>query len=158
MTELISLIGLEKTDVLMALYNAAQPQGMGFLHYDPTPLTPDEAKELLAQGDYFDYLRGRIMKVDLGGDTLDPRLFDRDNGEGSAKAVIDSLRETGSSNNEEIQETHLKNTLLSALNTKTHLEDKTKTIIKGRVVEINLGLSDVKEHLQPKIDPFLENK
>lgn len=37
---------------------------------------------------YFDYLQGRVMKVDLAGDELDPRLYDRDNGEGAARRAI----------------------------------------------------------------------
>ena len=92
MTELISLIGLNKTKVLAGLYNAAKPLGMGYLQYDPSPMTPNEAKELLFQDDDFHYLKGRVMKVNLSGDTLDPRLYDRDNGEGAAKKVIDFLR------------------------------------------------------------------
>jgi hypothetical protein len=77
---------------------------MGFLHYDPTPMTIDEAREYLVVGDdhaqmfgikrevYFDYLMGRVMKVDLAEDILDESLYDRDNGEGAAKKAIDSIR------------------------------------------------------------------
>lgn len=76
----ISLVGLNKADVLAALYNASKPQGAGFIHYDPTPMTRKEAEQLLAQGTYFDYLKGRVMKVDLSKDELNPWGFDRDNG------------------------------------------------------------------------------
>jgi hypothetical protein len=34
------------------------------------------------------------MKVDLSGDDLDPRLYDRDNGEGAAVNAIKNLKET----------------------------------------------------------------
>lgn len=81
-----------KADVLRVLYDAAKPQGMGFLHYQPAPMTRDEADELLQQGDYFDYVNGRVMKVriDDSGE-LHPRLYDRDNGEGAAARAIATL-------------------------------------------------------------------
>lgn len=85
---MIDLKNLDKAKVLMALYNNAKVQGMGFLHYTPTPMTKDEAKELLSRQTYFDYVRGRVMKVDLSSDTLNPALYDRDNGQGAALAAI----------------------------------------------------------------------
>jgi hypothetical protein len=45
----------------------------------------------------FDYLNGRVLKLDLRDDAeFDPRLYDRDNGEGKAARVIENLRRTGS--------------------------------------------------------------
>ena len=62
---------------------------MGFFHYDPKPMTIAEARELISRGDlYFDYLYGRVMKIDLAGDELDPWLYDRDNGEGAAERAL----------------------------------------------------------------------
>lgn len=87
----ISLKGLNKGKVLAALYNASHPQGMGILHFDPAPMTTEEAESLLKRQTDFDYLKGRVMKVDLTGEELDPWLYDRDNGQGAAKRVIDSL-------------------------------------------------------------------
>lgn len=92
-SEVIDIGGLDKAAVLRALYTDARPQGMGFLHYDPKPMSVEEAQTLIeVQGLYFDYLKGRVMKVNLAGDKLDPRLYDRDNGSGAAKKVIDFLR------------------------------------------------------------------
>ena len=53
-------------------------------------MTEAEAQELLDSGQtYFDYLKGRVMKIDLSGDSeLDPRLYDRDNGAGAAERAI----------------------------------------------------------------------
>ena len=70
--------------MLAALYNASKPQGMGFVHYDPKPMTRQEAEALLEQGTYFDYLKGRVMKVKLSGDELNEWGYDRDNGQGAA--------------------------------------------------------------------------
>lgn len=33
--------GLKKSAVLAALYNASKPQGLGFLHFDPVPMTTE---------------------------------------------------------------------------------------------------------------------
>lgn len=47
-------------------------------------------------GTYFDYLYGRVMKVDLSSDDgFEERLYDRDNGKGAAQKVIDALRTNG---------------------------------------------------------------
>ena len=84
---------LDKAAVLAALYNHARHQGMGFLHFDPNPMTVEQAKEILATGQtYFDYVKGRVMKVELSKDFLDTRLYDRDNGPDAAEnAVLDEL-------------------------------------------------------------------
>ena len=70
------------------LYDRAKAQGMGFLHYKPEPLTLEQAEEALKKCSYFDYFNGRVMKVEVGGDALDPRLYDRDNGHGAAYAAL----------------------------------------------------------------------
>ena len=82
-----------KPAALAALYNASQPLGMGILHFDPRPMTIEEAAKLLEQSTYFDYLKGRVMKVDLSGDEFDPWLYDRDNGEGAAARALASISE-----------------------------------------------------------------
>lgn len=90
MSEQISIKGLDKGAVVAALYNRARAQRMGFLHYSPEPMTPEEGAEYA--GRYIDYLSGRAMKVDVTGDNLDPTLYDRDNGQGAAARVIAELR------------------------------------------------------------------
>jgi hypothetical protein len=88
---MISLRGLNKAAVLVALYNNARTQGLGLLHYTPEQMTEEQAREILVNQHYFDYLKGRVMKVDLSGNNLDPRLYDRDNGAGSAQVAIDAI-------------------------------------------------------------------
>ena len=92
MKDKISLKGLDKAAVLSALYNASHDQGLGFLEYDPAPMTAEEAQRLLDEDTDFDYLKGRVMKVNLGGNELDPYFYDRDNGDGAAAKIIDALR------------------------------------------------------------------
>ena len=90
---MIDITGLDKADVLAALYNNSRPQGLGFLQFNPAPMTTEEARAELAAGTYFDYLHGRVMKIDLAADDFfEERLYDRDLGEGAARRVINELR------------------------------------------------------------------
>ncbi len=82
---------LDKAEVLVRLYGAAKQQGMGFMHGPPPTMTTGDAKALLTQGTYFDYVHGRVMKVDLKGDTFCTALYDRDNGQGAAQAALAGL-------------------------------------------------------------------
>lgn len=98
----ISIAGLDKAEVPAALYNRAKPQGMGCAKFIPGDMTADQAREFVARGHgdrptvtsggYFDYLNGRVMKVDLSGDTFDPFFYDYNNGQGAANEVIAKLR------------------------------------------------------------------
>lgn len=88
MSDTISIAGLDKAEVLAALYNASKPQGLGFLHFIPRPMTVDEARELLGIRTSFDYLHGRVMKISLDGDSMGVWLYDRDNGSGAAERAL----------------------------------------------------------------------
>ena len=91
MSDTIDISKMDKRAVLAALYNNSKPQGMGFLHFDPEPMTLEEAGEALKAQSYFDYYKGRVMKVDLSEDALRPWLYDRDNGPGAAARAIASM-------------------------------------------------------------------
>ena len=81
----------QKAKVLAALYNGSRPLGLGMMHFESAPMTEAEAEEILAErADYpsFDYLKGRVMKVNLSGESFEPRLYDRDNGEGAAARAV----------------------------------------------------------------------
>lgn len=87
---MINIKHADKAEVLAALYNNSRPLGLGFLHYDPAPMSAAEATQHLAG--YVDYLKGRVMKVKLSGDVLDPRGYDRDNGTGAAEQALKSVK------------------------------------------------------------------
>lgn len=92
MSENINISKLNKADVLAALYNNSKPLGLGFLHHTTGVMTTKEAQTLLDSGQsYFDYLQGRVMKIDLSGDELETWLYDRDNGGGAAKRALQAL-------------------------------------------------------------------
>ena len=95
-SEKIDISGLEKWKVVAALYANAKPLGMGFLQYTAGPLGEEKAKRFAEECLQFDYLYGRLMKVDLKGDEFNPWLYDLDNGEGVARAAIEKLRSQGS--------------------------------------------------------------
>lgn len=95
---------LDKASALLAsLYNNSRPLGLGYIHFDPMPMTQKQASELLdhagfpAKDAYFDYLQGRVMKVGLSADldektvSFQPDLYDRDIGQGAAKRIVDAL-------------------------------------------------------------------
>lgn len=88
---LLNIKGKDKAEILKSLYNASRPFGAGFIQYDPTPMEREEAEELLKHSTYFDYLRGRLMKVELGNDTLDTQWYDRDLGEGAGEYALRHL-------------------------------------------------------------------
>ncbi len=124
----IDITGLDKAAVLAALYNAARPRGMGFMDYTPKPMTTEEAKLELDRSfrSYFDYLNGRVMKVDLSGDSFDSRLFNRDNGEGAAEMAIQSLRSSGDPDNSTIRAIHVYGRTNAAHELQEQLEEQRK--------------------------------
>ena len=85
---------IDVTDVapgvlLQVLYMNARVQGLGFLHSTSGPLTVEEIEDYLKDmPQYFDYLKGRVMKVEIDGKTLSPNLYDRDNGPGAAERCV----------------------------------------------------------------------
>jgi hypothetical protein len=89
---MIDISKLDKANVLCALYTHSHPQGRGWLQSTPEPMTKEQAEALLKQGTYFDYVKGRVLKVDLSGTSFDPYLYDRDNGQGAAQRAIDAIR------------------------------------------------------------------
>ena len=88
---MIDLTDVNKAEVLSALYNKSKPLGMGLMHYTPQDMTVLEAERLLLDNTYFDYVKGRVMKIDLSGNFLDPYLYDRDNGQGAAERALKHL-------------------------------------------------------------------
>jgi hypothetical protein len=113
---MIDVKGIETARLFQELYEHSKPIGMGRLQYVPGPMPIEqarefikvasemkkEARELIKQQDeatknprvriYFDYVFGRVMKVDIGGDEINPALYDRDNGEGAAAAAVAAAR------------------------------------------------------------------
>ena len=91
MTE-INIENLDKADVLVALYNNARQQGLGLLNKNgQQQMTKVDATELLRSQKYFDYVNGRVLKVNLATNTLETALYNRDNGENAAEIALRHL-------------------------------------------------------------------
>jgi len=97
MDKTIDIIGLDKCKLFVALYNKSRVQGLGMLAYVPGDMRVDEVKTSQVSN-YVDYVNGRVMKIDLSGDVIDPWGYDRDNGEGAVKKIVDAVRLIGLSN------------------------------------------------------------
>lgn len=91
---MVDIKGLDKARVLKALYDHSHVQGRGVLQAVPEGLvTVEYCAGLLEKQTYFDYLHGRVLKVELSGDEFDGRLYDLDCGEGAAQRAVDSIKE-----------------------------------------------------------------
>ena len=157
MSDKVSIRGLSKAAVLAALYNASHPQGLGFLHYDEKPMTEAEAAQTIKErGLSFDYLMGRVMKVDISKDSFDPWLFDRDNFPGAAQKAINALRATGDANAEEIEHAHLEGTRNAAEIVENNLGDKSTVATEGSMITLNLGIDEFAEPLRPIVGKILD--
>lgn len=89
---LVDISNKDKAEVLASLYNRSHPDGLGYKEFTPEPLSIKEAKELLNSQTVFDYLKGRIMKVNLSNNVVNTYLYNRDNGEGAAEKAISLCR------------------------------------------------------------------
>ena len=150
--QMVSIKGFDKAKVLAALYNGARAQGAGFIHYDPTPMGEVEARELLQGATYFDYLKGRVMKVDLSGDEIDPWGYDRDNGDGAVAEIVAALRHTDDVNPEEVELRHKEGTRDAAIYVEEHVDDMTHSTVPI----VKLGLGDLAHLIKPKIKEVLD--
>ena len=95
MSDTIDISGLDKAAVLAALFNASKQQGLGLA--DPSgdaEMTVEDARAYTESGEQqYDYLRGRVLKVDLSQDVIRTGLYDRDNGIGAAAKALAPLLE-----------------------------------------------------------------
>lgn len=98
---LVDIRGLDPAAVLLALYeNAGAPRGMAALGTRTTPLSLDEAANILGEqqhhGGHIDYLFGRPLKIriPLGATSIDTSLYDRDSITPGAE-VVARLRDSG---------------------------------------------------------------
>jgi hypothetical protein len=110
MIKSVDITGLDKAELLAALYNGSRQFGAGFLHAaGANDITIEHAKEIIkgkpstgllpweledAKHFRFDYVHGRVLKVYIGGDSFCPSLYDRDMGEGAAARVVERLRDS----------------------------------------------------------------
>lgn len=92
----VDISGLDKAAVLAVLYNAARPLGRGSQHFIPGDWSVADARSYLTDTDHnhnHEYVLGRALHADLGGDDFRSYGFNRDNGgPGTAERIVESLR------------------------------------------------------------------
>lgn len=98
MSGVLSYEGIDEAVLVHALYHGTRPLGTGILHDAPN-LTIEQVRADLAKfarrdGYYFDYYRGRPLKmsVDTKAKTITTALYDRDAGHGMAAGIVAGLR------------------------------------------------------------------
>jgi len=87
--------GLDKAEVLAALFNASSPKAVQQPGDPPWPavMTVDDARAELARGTVIEYIWGRPLKVNLSSDDgFYPTWYNRANGPGAAEEAIDAIR------------------------------------------------------------------
>lgn len=89
-----NISGLDRKQVVQALFTAASHQGMGVLgsSQDRNNKLTDQEAEKVIQAKKVGYLKGRSMKLNFDGDQLDVTLYNRDNGDNAAQEVLHELR------------------------------------------------------------------
>ncbi len=93
---MVDITGLDKAEVLLALYENSDCIGMGILQAVENYTLEDARRDYEeSRNKYFDYLHGRAVKVDLSRNSFDSFFYDRYFGEGAAQRIIDGLRERG---------------------------------------------------------------
>jgi hypothetical protein len=161
--DVVDISGLDKTAVLAALYNAAKPQGMGFLHYKPEPMTVEEAEKCFVmygarERHYFDYVFGRVLKVDLTTEKVRTDLYNRDNGEGAAERVIGILRASGTPAHPDILAIHKAGKAASIKAVERSMNAPATVQREGAAVVVTITAHDVKDQLKPYVDKAKEQK
>ena len=119
-------------------------------------MAEEVARDLIDQGAYFDYVQGRVMKVDLSGDSFNPWLYDRDNGEGAAKRIVDTLRITGEVNPVATELRHKDGAREAARQAVEGIAIKSGVRSDGGgLVTYELGMAGVADELKPRLDAAL---
>lgn len=100
---MIDITGVDLVKFAQKVYELSSPQGMGFLHYTPEPLSEEEAKQLvghpvehpdkLGMSDSvvldMDYVRGRACKMTVWKE--EGRLVINDNWYDHTDRILDML-------------------------------------------------------------------
>ncbi len=153
----VSIKGLDKAVVFAALYNRAKAQGMGFTQYDPEPMAAEQAQENIGEFGYFDYVLGRVMKIDLSGDEVSTGGYNRDNGQGAVEEIIAELREGGEVNSPSIRDAHSENTLAAAAHLEYNQDEQSSSEVDGDILRMKIGISDIWDDVKGTVNDLLED-
>lgn len=90
----MNIKGLNKAEVLLALWKGSKEQGISFLGREDVTLEDCglEIESCVKFNARVDYFGGRVIKVNFNKDVLDLWLYNRDNGEGAGERIIEQLK------------------------------------------------------------------
>ncbi len=96
---MIDVTGIPKPVLLKELYKTAfkAPAARAFGTLGPDELTLKEAEDIIKKAGanlYFDYCQGHGIKTNLSPDSISPRLYDRDAGDGAFAAAVERARKS----------------------------------------------------------------
>lgn len=85
---IVDIKDIDKAVLLTALFNRGKVQG-GLHTKHNRLMNAEEAQALINSRGYdFDYIHGRVMKIDISSDTVNSALYDRNNGDGTCSDVV----------------------------------------------------------------------
>jgi hypothetical protein len=95
----VNIEGLDKAEVLAALYFGSRAQGMGWFAESLNLAsggtewgeTVEAARAWLAKTGYVEYFGGRVIKMGFDSEEVGTGLYDRDNGTGAGYKAIAAL-------------------------------------------------------------------
>lgn len=89
----INISGLSKVDLLLALWKNQTPAAFYKMSgIEPPNFNYEKAKEAIKH--YIDYYEGRAIKMDLSGDVINSRLYERDIPKGNLTVahIVEKMR------------------------------------------------------------------
>lgn len=90
----VDVRGIPKDHLLLAMWSSSSIALFYEIFDVPAPnLDLQEAGRELEHGGKLDYVQGRVIKTDISGNCVHPNLYDRDNGLGALRNVVESLRQ-----------------------------------------------------------------
>lgn len=97
----VDISGLDKVALLHSLWKQHTKMAAFYKSY-PELLTAsveltDIKTALDGRRGYIDYLKGKSFKTDFSTDSVDPRGYDRENGDGSLKRAVEAFRRSSAS-------------------------------------------------------------
>lgn len=89
---MLSIKGVDKVELLYRLWCEMNPARFYTANQIPAPEF-DHTTSQRAVTSYIDYYSGRAIKANLSGDSVDPRLYDRDASPGAFARILKTIKE-----------------------------------------------------------------
>ena len=90
---MVDIAGINKEVLLETLWNNSRPIPF-YRKYKVNPPNFDIKKAMKQVKDdgYADYILGRLIKVNIESDSVDPEIYNENNGKGKLQIIIKKLR------------------------------------------------------------------